>query len=81
MISVDDGVVSLKTLVAVAVGAIGLGIAWQGVLGSMRENAAEVAEIRDTVRANQEKVDKLGFVICMQNNDSAARCKQIGLLQ
>ena len=81
MINVESGVVSLKTLIAVAVAAIGLGIAWQGVLGTMQENAREVAEIRDLVKGNQTKVDKLTFVICMQDDASAFRCKQLGLLQ
>lgn len=79
--NIEAGTVSLRTMVIVAIGAIGTGIAWQAVIGTIEESKAEVSIIKRAVEQNQSKVDKLGMVICLETAESAARCRHLGLMQ
>ena len=51
------------------------------VLGTIRDNAKEQADIKHSVANTDAKVDKLAMVICLQNDASALRCRQYGLMQ
>ena len=79
--NLETGTVSLKTLLLVAIGVFGIGIAWQAVLGAQTEHTKQIEAIRQTVAGNQIKMDKLTFVICMETPDSVARCRSLGLVQ
>lgn len=79
--NIETGTVSLRTMVLAIGVAVGAGISWQAVLGGIKADADEQAEIKKALKSNEAKVDRLAMVICLADEAAAMRCKQLGVLQ